>query len=81
MIQEFQAIYENGILRLIQPLDLPENSPVRGVVEGNLQPVPAEVLAQQQALEAMRAQLSVLPQSPSADGLSGRDHDSILYGQ
>ncbi len=82
MSQAFQAIYENGILRLIQPLDLPENSPVHGVIASDAQPVPDEtLLKQQQALDAMQDKLNAAPQTATTDGLTGRDHDSILYGQ
>jgi len=64
MSQEFQAIYENGILRLVQPLDLPENSPVYGVVENAVHRVPEKAIQeQQQALDAMRDTLSALPQN------------------
>ncbi len=34
MIQNIQAIYENGILRPLQPLDLPENEIVEIDVRG-----------------------------------------------
>jgi hypothetical protein len=35
---------------------------------------------QQQALDSMFAAVDELPQTPCNDGLSGRDHDQILYG-
>jgi len=88
MNQEFQAIYENGVLRLVQPLDLPEQTPVRGFVAGlrDDATVPetaqAEVLAKQRkALNAMWEKIATIPQTPTSDGLSNRDHDAILYGQ
>jgi len=88
MDQEFQAIYENGILRLVKPLDLPEQTPVHGVVAGVSGIVPSsestneeEIAQQRLALNAMKAKIESIPQAPSSDGLSNRDHDALIYGQ
>jgi hypothetical protein len=40
----------------------------------------ADLRRQQQALNAMFDEVDKLPQAPCNDGLSGRDHDQILYG-
>jgi predicted DNA-binding antitoxin AbrB/MazE fold protein len=83
MSQEFHAIYEHGILRPLTPLDLPEAAEVAITVRlatPNAR-VSAEELEQQQlALNAMFDDVARLPQTPRNDGLSGRDHDRILYG-
>ncbi len=88
MSQEFHAIYEGGVFRPLTPLNLPELTPVTVVVQeqaeqeqSGLAPAsPADLQHQQQALDAMFAAVDKLPQTPRNDGLSGRDHDQILYG-
>lgn len=86
MSQEFHAIYENGVLRPITPLNLPESVEVAGTLEeantigGNGNASPVDLDLQQRALNSMFAEVDKLPQTPRNDGLSGRDHDKILYG-
>ena len=87
MSQEFQAIYEHGVLRPLTPLDLPESAEVtvavrdgNGDAKGNLAPTPDELARQQEALNAIFAEVDRLPKTPRNDGLSNRDHDQILYG-
>ena len=83
MSQEFNAIYEGGVFRPLTPLSLPESTPVTVVVRGPNDGTPDEAVDlkhQQQALDAMFSIVDKLPQTPCDDGLSGRDHDQILYG-
>ncbi len=86
MSQQFHAIYENGVLRPLTPLQLPDSAEVVGTVEEKngvgerVAPTPAELRQQQIALDEMFRQVETLPQIPRNDGLSGRDHDKILYG-
>ncbi|RIK85915.1 MAG: hypothetical protein DCC67_03345 [Planctomycetota bacterium] len=83
MSQQFEAIYENGVLRLITPIVLPESTRVSGVVHEKQQdqlPDAELVRRQQEALNAMFEEIHKLPQTPATDGLSNRDHDFILYG-
>lgn len=87
MSQEFQAIYEHGVLRPITPLNLPESAEVTGTLQvtngaakAGARISAAELRRQQQALNAMFDEVDKLPQTPCNDGLSGRDHDQILYG-
>lgn len=87
MSQEFHAVYEHGVLRPLTPLNLPESAEVVGtflVTNGAAKVAPqisaAELRQQQQALNAMFDEVDKLPQTPCSDGLSGRDHDQILYG-
>src|SRR3954468_2445682 len=84
MNQQFHAIYEDGVLRLITPVNLPERAEVTGTLESTLAASTeierAALQRQQEALNAMFAEVDNLPQTPHADGLSGRDHDQILYG-
>jgi predicted DNA-binding antitoxin AbrB/MazE fold protein len=83
MSQEFNAIYEGGVFRPLTPLNLPESTPVTVVVQEPNDRTPceaAELKHQQRALDAMFSVVDKLPQTPNDDGLSGRDHDQILYG-
>jgi predicted DNA-binding antitoxin AbrB/MazE fold protein len=82
MSQEFHAIFESGVLRPLSPLNLPESAQVTIVVKDAMPTLTsADLQHQQQALDAMFAVVDALPQTPrNDDGLSGRDHDKILYG-
>jgi predicted DNA-binding antitoxin AbrB/MazE fold protein len=83
MTHEFHAIYENGVLRPLTPLNLPELAEVAVTLHeanGADTPSPAELQQQQAALDAMFRDVDQLPQRSRGDGLSGRDHDQILYG-
>ena len=87
MSQDFRAIYENGVLRPLTPLSLPELTEVvgtlqeaNGVAESGARSRAVELQRQQAALDAMFDEVDKLPQTARNDGLSGRDHDQILYG-
>jgi predicted DNA-binding antitoxin AbrB/MazE fold protein len=83
MSQEFHAIYEHGILRPLTPLNLPESVEVAVTLRlatPNGQISAEELERQQDALNAMFDEVDKLPQTQCNDGLSGRDHDQILYG-
>jgi predicted DNA-binding antitoxin AbrB/MazE fold protein len=69
-----EAIYEQGVLRLIQPLSLAEGTRVEIIVmtpeptpEGRM---PADILAA----------IAALPMEVAGEEFSGREHDKILYG-
>lgn len=84
MSQSFQAIFENGVLRPLTPLHLPESARVWGtldepaVVETPVEPF--DLKKQQESLDEMFREIDALPQAACNDGLSNRDHDKILYG-
>jgi predicted DNA-binding antitoxin AbrB/MazE fold protein len=74
MATTVEAIYEQGVLRLIQPLSLAEGTRVVIIVftreptaEGG---TPADILAA----------IAALPMEADGEEFSGRDHDKILYG-
>jgi predicted DNA-binding antitoxin AbrB/MazE fold protein len=72
MIKEIEAIYERGIIRLVEPLGLPEGSRLNAIVisqeksrsNGNA----AEILAE----------MAAMPLEGASDSFSGREHDSVL---
>lgn len=73
MNKEIEAVYEHGLIRPLQPLDLPEGARLDVIVithdqhktNGNA----AEILAE----------IAALPLEGSNDAFSGSEHDSILY--
>jgi predicted DNA-binding antitoxin AbrB/MazE fold protein len=73
MTKEIEAVYEHGLIRPLQPLDLPEGARLDVIVithdqhkaNGNA----AEILAE----------IAALPLEGSNDAFSGSEHDSILY--
>jgi predicted DNA-binding antitoxin AbrB/MazE fold protein len=74
MTTTVEAIYEQGVLRLLQPLSLAEGTRVDVIVitqkptaEGR---TPADILAT----------IAALPMEAGGEEFSGRDHDKILYG-
>jgi predicted DNA-binding antitoxin AbrB/MazE fold protein len=84
MSQSFQAIFENGVLRPLTPLHLPESARVSGTIDESAAVEtpgePFDLKKQQAALDEMFREIQKLPQAPSNDGLSNRDHDQIIYG-
>ena len=73
MTTTVDAIYEHGVLRLKQPISLPEGSEVEVIVisrqAGAEEAKPAEVLAS----------IASLPLEVPGGDFSGRDHDTVLY--
>lgn len=73
MTKEIEAIYEHGMIRPLQPLELPEGARLDVIVITHEQPKTngntAEILAE----------IAALPLEDSTDAFSGREHDSILY--
>jgi predicted DNA-binding antitoxin AbrB/MazE fold protein len=69
-----QAIYEQGVLRLVEPIFLEEGTHVEVIVIAKelqlVEKTPAEILGQ----------IAAMPlESSDNDELSNRDHDKILY--
>ena len=86
MGQEFDAIFENGVLRPLAPLGLGDSVEVRVILQAKdgqgemAAPTPTELQTQQAALDDMFRTVDSLRQTPRNDGFSNRDHDKILYG-
>jgi predicted DNA-binding antitoxin AbrB/MazE fold protein len=68
------AIYEQGVLRLIQPLSLAEGTRVDVIV------ITQEPLAEGRTPADILATIAALPMETGGEEFSGRDHDTILYG-
>jgi predicted DNA-binding antitoxin AbrB/MazE fold protein len=91
MSQQIDAIYDNGVLKPLEPLSLPDQTRVKLTVEAERPVAPepldeaktgeSEVLAKQKAaLEELRRTIDQLPQHRNNDGWSVRQHDEVLYG-
>jgi predicted DNA-binding antitoxin AbrB/MazE fold protein len=75
MTKQVEAVYEQGRLRLLEPLELPEGARLRIFF------VASEVETAQQTPAEILAEIAGLPLEGEGDGFSGRDHDSVLYPQ
>ena len=73
MTKEIEAVYEQGVIRPLQPLDLPEGSRLDVIVITHEEPRTTS-----NAVE-MLADIAALPLEGPNDTFSGREHDSILY--
>lgn len=73
MTKEIKAVYEQGMIRPLQPLELPEGTRLNLIVILHEQPktdgTAAEILAD----------IATLPLEGSIDVFAGREHDWILY--
>ena len=74
MTTTVEAIYEQGMLRLIQPLSLAEGTRVDVIV------IAREPMAEGRTPADILATLAALPMEAGGEEFSGRDHDKILYG-
>jgi predicted DNA-binding antitoxin AbrB/MazE fold protein len=88
MRKTLQAIYENGVLRPLEPLDLPEHQQVAVVVsqlptasldedwmDTEYLRLAASEADDSISLEAVRAALAKIPGSLTADFIAERDED------
>ena len=75
MTKEIEAVYEHGIIRPLQPLELPEGSRLDVIVITHEQ-----TKANGNVAETL-AEIAALPLEGQTDSFSGRDHDSILYSK
>lgn len=73
MTKEIEAVYEHGMIRPLEPLELPEGARLDVIVITHEQPE-----TNGDAAEAL-AEIAALPLEGSTDAFSGREHDSILY--
>jgi predicted DNA-binding antitoxin AbrB/MazE fold protein len=87
MSRTIPAIFDAGIFRPLQPVELAEGTrvevalPVVKDVEANGELAPEVLACHQKAVAEMLAEIESLPIEEPDDGFSGRDHDKILYGR
>lgn len=73
MTKQFEAVYEQGRLRPLEPLELPEGSRIRVLV------LAPEAAAEPAAPAEALAEIARLPLEGAADDFSGAEHDAVLY--
>ena len=73
MTKEIEAVYEQGIIRPLQPLELAEGTRLDLIVMTHEQPK-----SNGNATEIL-AEIAALPLEGTNDAFTGREHDSILY--
>jgi predicted DNA-binding antitoxin AbrB/MazE fold protein len=73
MTKEIEAVYEQGMIRPLQPLEFPEGARLDLIVitheEDKDNGIAARILAE----------IAALPLEGAIDDFAGREHDSILY--
>ena len=73
MTTTIEAIYENGVLRPLSPLSLPEGQHVQVSVA-------SDEPAQPQDVASILREIASLPVEGPSDPFTSRDHDRVLYG-
>lgn len=81
MTTALEAVYESGVFRPLDPVELPEGEHVWIVQR------PPDILAQlgpapdpQKAAQIL-AEIAAMPMESGGEDFSGQDHDRILYGE
>jgi predicted DNA-binding antitoxin AbrB/MazE fold protein len=77
------AIYENGVLRPLVPLDLQEHEVVSlSIYSAADKGAPeADAARQRSVLAAYVAKVESRPDDTPQDSLTNRDHDLLIYGK
>jgi predicted DNA-binding antitoxin AbrB/MazE fold protein len=73
MATSIAAIYEQGVLRPTQPIDLKEGTQVQLIIVNEQDP------SITQSPAAILATIAALPIEGEVSQFSGRDHDTVLY--
>ena len=73
MTKEIEAVYERGVIRPVEPLELPEGTRLDVTINIHENHRPNGNAAQ------FLAEIAALPLEGASDSFSGREHDSILY--
>ena len=75
MATRIDAIYEHGVFRPTEPVELPEGERVQIVV------VSTDALPSASEAARILAEIAALPLETTDDETVSRDHDRYLYGQ
>lgn len=73
MTKLIEAIYEQGVLRPLEPLQIPEGARLDIIL------ITREKMSAEQRPADILAEIAALPEEGATDQFSGRDHHSILY--
>jgi predicted DNA-binding antitoxin AbrB/MazE fold protein len=85
MDRSIPAIFDSGVFRPLEPVELAEGTQVQVHVPqtedgATAELSPEELVRQQAAIASMLKEIESLPPEGPDDGFSGRDHDKVLYG-
>lgn len=83
MNHTIHAIFDSGVFRPLEPVELAEGTQVKVQVPAAAPSVelsPEDLARQQAAIAEFLDKMEALPDEGPDDGFSGRDHDKILYG-
>lgn len=69
------AVYEQGVLRPLQPIELTEGTLVEIIL------LASPLSPDHPSPAALLAEIAALPDEGLTDPFSGRDHDQVLYGE
>lgn len=75
-----EAVYENGAIRLLEPLELAEGDHLKILKETKDVPALPPGPDPQRAAQIL-AEIAAMPLEPGGEEFSGTDHDRILYGE
>ncbi len=75
MTKQIEAVYENGVLRPVHPINIPEGEHLQLIV------ITSGDAPQNGNAAASLAEIAALPIEGDSDAFSGRDHDTLLYPQ
>lgn len=75
MTKQIEAVYENGVLRPVHPVNIPEGEHLQLIV------ITRGDAPQNRTAAASLAEIAALPIEGDSDAFSGRDHDTLLYPQ
>ena len=84
MVQLVQAVFEQGVLRPLEPVELADHAQVQLIIQpspSQANESPDDLSRQQKAIEELLAALKLLPQPENPDGFDCADHDAVLYGR
>jgi predicted DNA-binding antitoxin AbrB/MazE fold protein len=75
MTKQIEAVYENGVLRPVHPINIPEGEHLQRIV------ITRGDAPQNGNAAASLAKIAALPIEGDSEAFSGRDHDTLLYPQ
>lgn len=73
MTKQIEAVYENGVLRPVHPIDVPEGEHLQLIV------ITRKKAQDNGNAAALLAEIAALPIEGESNAFSGRDHDTVLY--
>jgi predicted DNA-binding antitoxin AbrB/MazE fold protein len=80
MSQFIHAIYEDGVLKPLEPLALTEHQRVWLSIGTSAGHESDATAIQRQAMEELDAEMNALADESPDDGFTAANHDRILYG-